>query len=520
MRYSSCLVVGVGSVLITLLGYGCGGDQFVASVADAGEGPVAGAPGDAVGGAEAGGTAVGGSTQSGGSGGDAGGPGGPGGNTGGPGGTGGETVGPGGTGGRQGSGGQATGGHGTGGDIVGGGGTGGDGTGGDGTGGDGTGGDGTGGQGTGGDGTGGQGTGGDGTGGDGTGGQGTGGQGTGGQGTGGQGTGGQGTGGSGVGGTPSGGTGGIMVLTEDCLNGEDDDLDQLIDCHDPDCQEGYRCAPLPPDGWMTVGWLGADLTQNCSEDFPSRVGLYDVAQLEAEEAQCSCICDRAEGIVCHAMLYCYAGNECNNETSATEISPDCTPFAVSSTGEIIGSCLASPPFATGGQCAPQVGVAVPSYSWPEAAHACVRESGGRCDDATQCVPVDPDAPDRFCIEHPGDVACPAGYGVATTFEDGSVADTRDCEDCICDAPSGSLCECSGTNQCTVRLYPTGCNGNTPTSFPANGVDCVAISTPEDNSSEVMLTGASVSSEGQCQPSTPDPTGGVSPTGSTTVCCTQ
>src|SRR5262249_33512993 len=39
-------------------------------------------------------------------------------------------------------------------------------------------------------------------------------------------------------------------MTEDCLNGVDDDGNGLTDCADPACAAGYTCTPNPPQGWL------------------------------------------------------------------------------------------------------------------------------------------------------------------------------------------------------------------------------------------------------------------------------
>ncbi|RLB64980.1 MAG: hypothetical protein DRI90_03215, partial [Deltaproteobacteria bacterium] len=44
----------------------------------------------------------------------------------------------------------------------------------------------------------------------------------------------------------SGGEGGSGP--EDCLNGVDDKGDNLVDCEDPKCQEGFVCVPAVPSG--------------------------------------------------------------------------------------------------------------------------------------------------------------------------------------------------------------------------------------------------------------------------------
>jgi hypothetical protein len=478
MRCATLATLGFVGTLAAMTGLGCGGDEFVTSAGNAGQDALAGAAAAASGGSDAAGPSAGGAQSSGGSGGDPAASGGLGGSAGDSIGSGGSAGSPGGSGpsgGSAGSGGDAGGAPsgGSGGEPIGGGG----------------------GEPRGG-----------------SGGRPAGGNGGGPTG----GSGGGPTGGSGGG--PTGGTGGV-VGNENCLNGIDDNGDQLVDCNDPQCEQGYRCVATPPAGWLGIGWLSTDPMQDCSEDFPNPVLLFDEQQLEADDAQCDCFCHDPEGVMCHSVLYCYADNNCETELASMTVSSTCGPFAPGGvSGEVYATCSASSPFAMDGECAPAGATTVPGLFWPEVGHACLRDGGGSCDDASVCVPVAPDSVRGPCIAHEGDVGCPELYADRTVYFDGNTIDTRGCTACTCSAPSGSLCECGAYNQCEVQLQEADCNGVVIARIPADSQACIPLTMSDNSASSVLLVGATVSSSGQCEPSEPAPTGGVWPEGTVTVCC--
>jgi hypothetical protein len=467
MRWVTVAALGSVGMLAGMVGLGCGGDEFVTSGDSAGQDALAGAAPAASGGSEAGSPNAGGAQSSGGqlpAGG-------------GPGGSAGQNMGFGGEAGNPGGSGPSAGAAGSGGDA--------------------------GGLPSGG-----------------SAGQAPGGSGglprggSGGHATGG--SAGQVTGGSG--GSPTGGTGGV-VGNEDCLNGIDDNGDQLVDCNDPQCQEGYRCVATPPAGWLGIGWLSIDPVEGCGEDFPNPIGLFDEQQLEAGDAECGCFCPDPEGVVCHSVLYCYADNNCELEVASMTVSSTCSPFTLNDgSAPMLHSCSASSPFAMGGQCAPAGAVSVPAVFWPEVGHACLRDGGGSCDDASVCIPVAPNGAQGPCIAHEGDVGCPEPYTDKTVYFDGSSTDTRGCAACTCSSPSGSLCECGAYSQCEVQLQEGDCNGIVRARIPADGEACIPMAMSENSASSALLVGATVSRLGQCEPSEPAPTGGVWPEGTITVCC--
>jgi hypothetical protein len=112
-----------------------------------------------------------------------------------------------------------------------------------------------------------------------------------------------------------------------------------------------------------------------------------------------------------------------------------------------------------------------------------------------------------CVQHDGDVACPAGAYTEKYVEYASFTDNRDCTACTCGAPAGVTCEgvdvfqsadstCSGLS--TTLQGPLPCQ---QAAFIRADVKFVPAATG-----------------GSCQPSPVTATGAATPTGAVTFCC--
>ena len=163
-------------------------------------------------------------------------------------------------------------------------------------------------------------------------------------------------------------------------------------------------------------------------------------------------------------------------------------------------------------CAPvENNVAPPSPSWKSAVLGCgsLSLAPGGCAGGNVCVPQ-PGAPfaSGACVRQAGDLPCPAGPYTKRRVVYGGADDTRGCSACSCGTPSGGSC------QGTLALRSgVGCTGNNLGSGSVPG----CVTKPAGSGyfvANASLVGAT------CQQSGGAPTGTVTPTGPTTVCCTE
>lgn len=345
----------------------------------------------------------------------------------------------------------------------------------------------------------------------------------------------------------SGGTGGMHV-TEDCLNGVDDNGDGKIDCEDPDCQ-AYECVESVPVGWGSPGYVAVyegaagQSPPDCPSDMPTEVYAGN-ATPNAQPASCApCGCAPPTGQECQftatsdlnpksGIQPMQVGNQpCG--TAATQLNPLSVPDppwggACFHAESLPGgqTCLGAPcntsvqsavPVVQGGTCMPTGGTATkPPATWALGALACHgSKQGGGCPSAQVCLPkpANPFKP-RVCIEKPGDIECPMGsaFSKKSVYYDG-LDDSRDCTGCNCGSPSGGSCEV------TLTLYndqAVGVCTNPVGSFKAG--QCFNLS---GNPGIYGYTDAvtKAPSGSTCQPTlTTMPVGGVSPKNPTTFCC--
>jgi hypothetical protein len=263
--------------------------------------------------------------------------------------------------------------------------------------------------------------------------------------------------------------------------------------------------PVPP-GWQgpVSLWVGSGAPPSCGGAYSSAV-LDGFANPNAPPAQCGCTCSAPAGATCPSSFSAtlYGDNGCGMQC-------DTVTLAVGQCTNVQMNCFsvfgikASPP-AQGASCAAQPTKTVPTWSWTTTARAC--ETGqpplqSGCPAPQVCVPL-PGAPmtPRPCIINTGDLACPAGaYSDKHVFY-ASVSDDRDCTACQCGGPTGITCPASVNN----------CGGS---SFSVSAA-CTQLNDPNG----VELASPPVpSAGGSCAASGGQPSGGVTPTTPTTVCC--
>ncbi|MBI5537466.1 MAG: hypothetical protein HY898_32385 [Deltaproteobacteria bacterium] len=258
-------------------------------------------------------------------------------------------------------------------------------------------------------------------------------------------------GGSSQGGSSQAGTGGasdagddavsedVVVGTEDCLNGVDDNADQKVDCDDPQCTKDYLCVPASPAGFGSPGTVKeraiGDPALKCTLDVSA---TYN-GEPSAPKAACACACGAPAGGTCSTTYK--AGlwaNETCDSTSAwlPNAAIDCEfmgqtviPASVKANGQ--------PAVATKGTCGSSVTYQPTTPVWGKAADVCASSKVGTCATGV-CVPKPTGKP---CVVATGDLACSGSYTKKLVYYE-AFADTRGCDTtgCVCDPAAGEACQ--------------------------------------------------------------------------------
>jgi hypothetical protein len=282
------------------------------------------------------------------------------------------------------------------------------------------------------------------------------------------------------------------------------------------CGGDFQCIPAVPVGWAgpTDLYLGAAPAPACpgasTDSFDGMEGL------QAAAAACDCECGPPE-VTCGSASVTTStvkgcGTQCATATPALD-----TCFAAPA------DCLTLPTMTgtfqtltvsvTSATCSPQSTVGITPPTWKTYARACASPLGsaqGDCLAGQVCArtPSDPFQP-VACIVQAGAKACPVdGYTQLHTEYTG-VTDTRACTECTCGA--------SGKAQCTGTLYAYAATTNGTCGGMADIYDpavCVPTNLRSDMKVEAVGSGAA------CVPSAVTPSGTSTPSGTTTICCTE
>ena len=271
---------------------------------------------------------------------------------------------------------------------------------------------------------------------------------------------------------------------------------------------GKSCACLdaPPPDWRGPAALasGAGVAPPCGGDYATDV-LQAFAEPDAPAAQCGCTC-AASGVTCPSTfpLNVYGSSTCGGTKCATVTMSVGTCVDLLATNCNVSNGVGPAP-APQGTCTPQPTSTIPKRGWKQATRACLLPAPPRqetCEAGELCVPL-PTVPleARPCIFRAGDLACPAGLYSVRRVVYGDATDDRACSTCTCGSATGT---------CTAVIRPD-CGNNLT---PVNVTTCGAINDP----SKIMLVSAPLPSAVTCPASGGSPTGAVTPTSPTTLCC--
>lgn len=301
------------------------------------------------------------------------------------------------------------------------------------------------------------------------------------------------------------------------------------------CPTGSICVDAVPSGWSGPVLL-YDQTGTpppvppvCPSSYPMQV--YDGnAGVSASPASCGCTCGPVMNASCNgtsaSSIQVFPGSGCTTSGCSSFVLPytsggfcvaACSMGGVSSFSAIAQNNPGT------GNCAGMPSTNAPAPTWSEVARGCEPTSvGGGCPGSQICVP-DTVSPflGKVCIVQAGALSCPSGstYSVQHTFY-GGVSDTRSCtNDCSCSAATGVTCT-GGSVSVYDTLNGSSCTGNTE-NVPLDGT-CTNLTTVFTNGHVyAQSTAAPTPSGGSCTvASSPTPTGGVTASMPTTVCCAQ
>ncbi len=309
-------------------------------------------------------------------------------------------------------------------------------------------------------------------------------------------------GGGGASGSTTGGTAGVAG-GENCLNGQDDDGDDLVDCEDEDCgHAGYQCITAPPQDWQGpfAYYSGEAPPPACPKAFPNLVASGGL-ELSHDDATCpTCSCAKPTNLNCQSRVgfgydpFCNFGATVRPE-GCSDVSHSAYADFVKKDVILTGNCE---PVSTGAQ-------STTPFTWDTQRAICgAKEVGGGCDQGAVCA-GSPPLPfgTRLCIARDGVHSCPTPF--TQEFElFGSTTDTRGCSPCQCAAVKGAYC-----NSKVKRHSEVSCGGT--------GSDMSSCSKLFGTIRSVDVT-TTLSGTPSCKASGGDPTGSVEKVDQRTVCC--
>ncbi|MBI4703296.1 MAG: hypothetical protein HY744_19440 [Deltaproteobacteria bacterium] len=247
---------------------------------------------------------------------------------------------------------------------------------------------------------------------------------------------GSGAGGANAGGAAAAGAGGSTPAGPeiDCLNGADDDGDDLADCDDPDCG-GYECVPAH------AGAIGFARPVGAADPCPAPSAPLALAGCGA------CACSAQAG-TCSVSAQVHKGHSCGYWIS-TKYVEDCYYLNYQDSRSFVGTAAAQ----GNGWCEAPASVA------PSAWHGCAVAAPGHCADGGACVPKNPSAPGR-CVLLDGAAQCSPPYVQQARLYDAGLAQCA----CLCTKQSE---QCAGGS---VSVYPDNyyCSGNAATVVALDG----------------------------------------------------
>lgn len=307
---------------------------------------------------------------------------------------------------------------------------------------------------------------------------------------------------------------GCVNTPEVCDDGLDNDCDGHVDCDDTDCSgptDGRACVPDAPSGWTLVAFAPGD-SASCPAGYDESAKVAE-APTSADPA-CTCDCDCSEANPCeHGTLTAKIGGGCTTLTLTLNVTGGCDPLGQTFKANY-GTIKAAPlmvkaidvpgtgmlpgtqPGATGTTCVPSATVA------------------GGCGGGALCLPKPQAA--SLCIQHDGDVACPAGplKNRRLVGAVGAVDDQRTCTGCTCSSDAAS---CSNP---TFAGYTDDTCSSDPAAAAVSAGTCTLLPGQDGWDKDDHFKYVATADNATCAPKGPPSTvmGTVKVQSPTTICC--
>ncbi len=305
-------------------------------------------------------------------------------------------------------------------------------------------------------------------------------------------------GGASVGGGGGDGGGGAAPSGELCLNGVDDDGDQLVDCADPECG-AFECVAIP------AGWQGpvALSTGPCGGDLGAEI--YDlITSFTAAPAECTCECGAPQNACETFRVRGYTNQTCSNGQNNLTVSAGACANVSNAIDGKDSFQITLDNNEIGGSCQASVETTLPMVASTTQRVCGASAAPGGCQQGT-CGPST-----GFCIFQEGSATCPSGFTQALVAHQ-SLNDTRACSNgCFCGSPAG-------TCTATAQIFESS-NCGAGTQVASSSLDmCEAFGFDLSGPHTVLITASSASVS--CSASGLGlPTGAVTAVSPVTVCC--
>jgi len=322
-------------------------------------------------------------------------------------------------------------------------------------------------------------------------------------------------------GTNMGCQAGVCCSTiEICDNGVDDNCNGLIDCADPYCTSspgGWTCTDAPEGNGWTIAAYDQTARPACPPNFATSASDV-LSALSGGADTCGCTCTNTKAATCD-------GTWCYQNYGATPVACGNPPYgacdavangACVQTGKnsIAGNndfIFQGSPTTTAGACggAPAV-VTKPAVTDDPGETCSLPAAGGGCSAGSVCAPTVPSG-FQLCSFKTGSATCPNGLVQSTVYA--GYSDTRACGACACGGTTDLACDVTN-----ATFYPeTNCTGTPRFEFAANTCQGTGGNGGDMYSYQVIV--ATNGKATDCTVTTNStPTGAVTATGASTMCC--
>jgi hypothetical protein len=296
------------------------------------------------------------------------------------------------------------------------------------------------------------------------------------------------------------------------------------------CPTGSLCVDPAPSGWsgpvILYDATGTPLPvpPACPSTYPTQA-YQGNAGLSGGNATCGCSCGTPMNANCNnsavPVIAVYTTSDCSGTPCSDTLPYSAGGFCVGTGCSGGGSATVTQATGQNASCTASPSTNVPTAQWSEVGRVCAPPSvGGGCSGSQVCVPESPGMGfiAKACIVQTGPGPCPSGssYSIQHTFY-ASTDDTRGCSP-ACTCANAQNVTCTGGAVSVYTVYGQMCGG-TATNIPIDGA-CHPFTINGNIYAMDTSPSTPVAGTGSCAPSSPQPSGTLTATAPTTVCCAQ